>query len=120
MRERHFYYWFMWAAAVLVIAATIHMFLMHMFRTLQFVGVHTSGDPLAWQEIVRRAKDGAYLTVLFFLLTAALYHGTYGLRAVLIEAFPKAKKGITWVLALLGLAAYAWGLYFLFALGFGG
>lgn len=123
MRERQFYYWFMWAAVVLLVAATLHMFLMHMFKTLQLLGVHATGEPLAWEEVVKRAKDASYLTVLFFLLTAALYHGTYGLRAVLIEAVKSqaAKRAITWTLVVVGLAAYAWGLYFLFAgLGLGG
>ncbi len=116
MRERRFYYWFMWAAVVLLVAATFHMFLMHMFKTLEFLGVQV-GEPLEWQEVVRRAKDGAYLTLLFFLLTAALYHGTYGLRSVLIEltSSKKAQRIITWALAVIGLAAYLWGLYFLFA-----
>ncbi len=115
MRERHWWSIFMWCAVALLVALTLHMFVMHMHKLLGFVGVIIN-DPLAWENTLARSKDIGMMIVLFVLLTAAIIHGLYGLRGILLEWIksPAAQKAITWLIVIFGVVAYAWGLYVMF------
>jgi len=115
MRERHFWLISILAAASVLVTLGIHMFLMHMGTILSWIGISV-GDPLAWESTIARNKQIGSVILLFVLLTAGLFHGLYGLRGILIEWIknPIAQKAITWLVALFGIVAYAWGLVVLF------
>ncbi|MEO0141056.1 MAG: hypothetical protein ABIM88_05865 [candidate division WOR-3 bacterium] len=115
MRERHLWLLFILAAAFILVTLAIHMFLMHMGTVLGWLGI-TLGDPLAWESTIARSKQIGTLVLLFILLTAGLFHGLYGLRGILIEWIknPIGQKAISWLIALFGVVAYAWGLVVLF------
>jgi len=115
MKERHWWLLFIIAAACIIVTLAIHMFLMHMGTVLGWLGI-TVGDPLAWESTLARSKQIGMAIILFVLLTAGLFHGLYGLRGILIEWIknPVAQKAITWLVAIFGIVAYAWGLVVLF------
>jgi succinate dehydrogenase / fumarate reductase membrane anchor subunit len=115
MKERYWWFLFILAAAVILITLAVHMFLMHMGTVLSWIGVSV-GDPLAWESTLARNRQIGMVSLLFVLLTAGLFHGLYGLRGILIEWIknPIGQKVITWLVALFGIVAYAWGLVVLF------
>jgi len=115
MKERYWWLLFILAAAVILITLAVHMFLMHMGTVLSWIGVSV-GDPLAWESTLARNRQIGMVSLLFVLLTAGIFHGLYGLRGILIEWIknPIGQKVITWLVALFGIVAYAWGLVVLF------
>jgi len=115
MKERRWWMLFILAAILIVVALTIHMFIMHMDSFLGLLGISV-GNPLEWQSTLARSRNISMMVMLGILLAAALFHGLYGLRGILIEWIrPRgAQVAITWLIALFGLSAFAWGLVVLF------
>jgi succinate dehydrogenase hydrophobic anchor subunit len=64
-------------------------------------------------EVINRGRDAGQMLAYLLFLAAALYHGLYGLRGVLLE-LPSAdrwRQPITWALVLVGLVVFAYGTY---------
>lgn len=62
-----------------------------------------------------------YPVNLMIFLTALLYHGLNGARSVLIELIPGpcAAKAITWILVIIGVATYIYGVQVILSLFWG-
>lgn len=96
----------------LVILLGVHMAVQHLDGILAFLG-YAAGDPVAYATVVGRAQLLSWTVVYIILLALALYHGLYGLRAILLELSlsPRAGRVLTGVLAVIGLVAFGWGTY---------
>ncbi len=68
---------------------------------------------LEWVNVVARAGAQGWKILYLVFLAAALYHGFFGLRNVLIEIsfLRKQVYGVTIVLSALGVILFAYGFY---------
>lgn len=88
---------------------------------LVFVAVHFSimhfVDPtveISFIDTTLRLKNVLYTIVDAGLLSLGLFHGLNGLRAVIIDYWPRAGRTAGYILTALGLAACGWGSTALF------
>lgn len=97
---------------VLVILLGVHMAVQHLDSILAFFG-YAAGDPVAYATVVERAQSLSWTAFYIIFLALALYHGLYGLRAILLELSlsPTAGRILTGVLAIIGVAAFVFGTY---------
>lgn len=97
---------------LMAIALTVHMALMHWDMILGWLG-YSVGDVLSYSSVMARAASVSWAVFYILLLALVIYHGFYGLRAVLLEWFPTAavSKGITTIVVTLGSLAFAWGIW---------
>jgi succinate dehydrogenase / fumarate reductase membrane anchor subunit len=88
------------------------MAVMHLDATLG-VASPAGGHPIDWQNVVARGKTILFPLSYGLLLVAALYHGLYGLRNILLELDPPAwlARTIGIVLLLLGIGLGGYGLW---------
>ncbi len=90
----------------------IHMVMMHVEDILAYLGIHIQ-DPTSWKSMIERAQQGSWLVFYVLLLVFVVYHGLYGLRAVITETIssPRTEHVLNWVYVGLGIAAIAVGTY---------
>jgi succinate dehydrogenase / fumarate reductase membrane anchor subunit len=71
------------------------------------------GEPVGWANVAARGRSVFFLVTYVLLLGAALFHGFYGLRNILFELHSgaPAKKALTGVLLVAGLALFAIGTW---------
>jgi succinate dehydrogenase hydrophobic anchor subunit len=107
MRESKLWFWHILSAVVIVIMLGVHMGIMHLSA------VTGSGDPIESSEVFHRSQQYIFLAGYIVLLGAALFHGLYGLRSMLLElSFPKAlEKTIGGLLSVVGTALFVYGTY---------
>lgn len=111
MRESRWWLVSLGAAALMVVLLTIHMGVMHLTGLLRAAGVDL-GDVRSFAAVTARGRSAAQLVFYLLFLAAALFHGLYGLRSVLLEVTPPRTQGLLSGLVLLaGLAAFAYGAY---------
>ena len=112
MRETKLWTWHILAGILILIFLTLHMLIMHMEAIFHLFNPNP-GEPIAWANVVARAKMGFFTVTYIILLGAALYHGLYGLRNILTELnlSEGGRKAISALLILLGLALFVVGLY---------
>jgi succinate dehydrogenase / fumarate reductase cytochrome b subunit len=67
------------------------------------------GQLIRYRAVVVRLSRWLYAFLDFGLLAAVVYHGLNGLRRVLLERFPGARRWIGAALLALGLLTWAWG-----------
>lgn len=117
MRESRLWFWHILSAVVIVVLLGVHMGTMHLGAILQLVGIG-SGDPVHSAQVFHRSQQFIYMVIYILLLGAALFHGLYGLRSMLIElSLSKAmEKAIGSVCALAGIALFIYGSYVAFRL----
>jgi len=110
MRESTLWSWFLVAGAVIFVLLGIHVVTLHL---PQIASGRSYSEALSFRSVVERSRSAFFTTIYIVLLAALLYHGLYGLRAILIELFtsPSAGRAISWGLLLLGLAMIAYGTY---------
>jgi succinate dehydrogenase / fumarate reductase membrane anchor subunit len=89
MRDRTLWTWHVGAGVVILVLLGLHMVIMHLDATLAFLGVG-GGDPIEWDSVAERARSVFFTVTYVLLLGAALYHGFYGLRNILLELNPGA------------------------------
>lgn len=88
----------------------VHMLGMHLDTLLPHFGMGYK-DPLAFREVIQRGHAPLFGVFYVVFLAIALYHGFYGLRAVLMEIWSSRR-------ALSSINAFIWSLgLFLFFLG---
>jgi succinate dehydrogenase / fumarate reductase membrane anchor subunit len=87
MRDRTLWTWHVGAGVVILALLGLHMVIMHLDATLAFLGVG-GGDPIEWVSVAERAQSVFFTVTYVLLLGAALYHGFYGLRNILLELNP--------------------------------
>jgi succinate dehydrogenase / fumarate reductase membrane anchor subunit len=112
MRDRTLWTWHIGAGLVILVLLGIHMTIMHLNATLGFVGLGTE-EPTAWASVAARASSAFFTITYVLLLGAALYHGFYGFRNILMELNPaKALRTLIDLgLTAIGLALFAFGTW---------
>jgi len=109
IKESTFWFWFLVAGLVIFAFLGIHVVVIHLSAISG--GAYTK--TLSYGSALQRAKSTFFTVGYIILLAALLYHGLYGLRSLFIELFTSraAGRAISWSLALLGLATFAYGTY---------
>jgi succinate dehydrogenase hydrophobic anchor subunit len=112
MRESKLWFWHIVSALVILVLLSLHMGIMHLSTILNFLGIG-SGDPLNSTEVFRRSQHLFFAATYIVLLGAALYHGLYGFRTILLELSPSKtlQKLIGRACAVVGFALFVYGSY---------
>lgn len=87
MRDRTLWTWHIGAGLVILVLLGLHMVIMHLDSTLGVTGPG-GAEPLEWESVAARAQTVFFTVTYVILLGAALYHGFYGLRNILLELNP--------------------------------
>lgn len=100
------------AGAVILVLLGLHMLIMHMQTLLGWLGLGTE-NVTSFEAVAQRGRQIFFMVTYIILLGAALYHGLYGLRNILLEMIPGpgAQKGFGVLLTLIGLGFFALGTY---------
>jgi len=112
MRDRTLWTWHIGAGVVILVLLGLHMAIMHLDQTLGIFGT-AGAEPVEWESVAARAGSVFFTVTYVLLLGAALYHGFYGLRNILMELNPGAglRKAINVGLSVLGLALFVFGTW---------
>ena len=112
MRESTLWTWHILAGAVIVVLLGMHMFIMHLDAILAALGLGQR-NPIESALVFERSKQAFFMITYILLLGAALYHGLYGFRTILLELSLSAavEKTIKWIFIIVGLAFFALGTY---------
>lgn len=112
MRDRSLWTWHVAAGLVILVLLGLHMAIMHLDQTLGLFGT-PGAEPIEWESVAARAGSAFFTVTYVLLLGAALYHGLYGLRNILLELNPGAtlRRAINLGLSVLGLALFAFGTW---------
>lgn len=112
MRDRTLWTLHLGAGTVILILLGLHMAIMHLGLTGGGLGV-TGDKPIDWASVAQRAGSVFFTVTYVLLLGAALYHGFYGLRNILLELDPGAtlRRAIDVGLSLVGLALFVFGTW---------
>ena len=112
MRDRTLWTWHIGAGVVVLVLLGLHMVIMHLNNTLGIFGT-VGTAPTDWASVAARARSLFFTVTYVLLLGAALYHGFYGLRNILLELNPGAtlRRVINAGLSLLGLALFVFGTW---------
>ena len=111
MRESRWWVLSLSAAALMVVLLTLHMGLMHLSGLMKVLGADP-GDVRSFAAVMERGRSLAQMVFYLLFLGAALYHGLYGLRSVLLEVTPPRGQSVLSGLVLAaGLLAFAYGAY---------
>ena len=113
MRDRTLWTWHICAGVVILVFLGLHMTIMHLNGTFPTFNNHFGGEAESWANVAWRMKSVFFAVTYVVMLGAALYHGLYGLRNMLLELNPGARlrKGINVGLSMLGLALFAFGAW---------
>ena len=112
MRDRTLWTLHIGAGVVILVFLGLHMTIMHLDATLGIFGTPGS-RPVEWESVVLRMKSLFFAVTYVALVGAALYHGLYGLRNILLELNPGAtlRRTINVGLSVFGLALFAFGTW---------
>jgi succinate dehydrogenase hydrophobic anchor subunit len=112
MRDRTLWTWHVGAGVVILVLLGLHMTIMHLNQTLGILGIQDP-EPVGWESVAARAQSLFFTVTYVLLLGAALYHGFYGLRNILLELNPGAtlRATINVGLSLLGIALFVFGAW---------
>lgn len=112
MRDRTLWTWHIGAGLVILVLLGLHMTIMHLNATLGFVGLG-SAEPTAWESVASRASSLFFTLTYVLLLGAALYHGFYGFRNILMELGPgKTLRAVINVgVSVIGIALFVFGTW---------
>ncbi len=110
MRDRTLWTGHIAAGLVILVLLGLHMAIMHLDSTLGIFGVAGS-RPVEWPSVVERMRSVFFAVTYVALLGAALYHGLYGFRNILLELDPRAglRRAIDVGLSAIGLALFVFG-----------
>lgn len=100
------------SGAIAGILLLIHISVQRLDVILGFVGVKVS-DPLAFNSMMERARQGSWAALYIALLAFALFHAGNGLRNILLETSlsSSALKVLTGIIIVVGAAFLALGIY---------
>jgi len=112
MRDRTLWTWHVGAGLVILVLLGLHMTIMHLSATLGFLGAQDA-EPTGWASVAARAGSLFFTLTYIVLLGAALYHGFYGFRNILMELNPgrTLRSVINVGLSVVGLALFAFGTW---------
>jgi len=112
VRDQRLWTWHVLAGLVILVLLGLHMAVMHLDALLGLFNP-AGGHPIAWENVMARARLGFFMVSYVVLLGAGLFHGLYGLRNILHELGPGAgvKRGLDAALTVGGLALFAFGAW---------
>ena len=112
MRDRTLWTWHIGAGLVILVLLGLHMTIMHLNATLGFFGTG-SAESTEWESVAARAGSLFFTLTYVLLLGAALYHGFYGFRNILMELNPgrTLRQVINVGLTLVGAALFVFGTW---------
>ena len=84
MRETAYWVWFILAAIVILCLLGLHMVVVHLDGLLGLFNP-AGANSLAWKNVASRSSSLFFTVSYILLLGAALYHGFFGLRTILLE-----------------------------------
>ena len=104
------------SGVLLIFLVGIHIWMTH-FSGLGDVIKGEQEELVLFEIVKQRLAQGLFIFVDFSLLALVLYHGLNGMRNILLEWGPAARraKGMTIGLWVLGLATFAYGSWALLA-----
>jgi succinate dehydrogenase hydrophobic anchor subunit len=111
MKKTLFENWNTAAALVIFLLLGLHMTVMHT-SALHFLAPH-GDDNDGLQNVLFRDRHLFFTLTYILLLAAALYHGLFGLRTMLLErtASPAARRTLTTLLLAVGAALFGLGTW---------
>jgi succinate dehydrogenase / fumarate reductase membrane anchor subunit len=112
MRDRTLWTWHIGAGLVILVLLGLHMTIMHLNATLGFFGAG-SAEPIEWESVATRAGSAFFTVTYVLLLGAALFHGFYGFRNILLELNPgrTLRQVINVGLSVVGLGLFVFGTW---------
>jgi succinate dehydrogenase / fumarate reductase, membrane anchor subunit len=112
MRDRTLWTWHLFAGVVILVFLGLHMTIMHLDGSIRIFNT-PEGEPIDWANVALRMKSLFFAVTYVVLLAAALYHGLYGLRNILLELDPGARlrRLVDVGLSLAGLALFVFGAW---------
>jgi succinate dehydrogenase hydrophobic anchor subunit len=112
MRESKLWSWHIVTAVIILGLLGVHMCTMHLGAILSSIGIGSS-DPVRAAEVFHRSQQMIYMITYIVLLGAALFHGLYGLRSMLLELSLSRvlEKTIGGICALAGIGLFIYGTY---------
>lgn len=107
---------FIIAAVVILFLLGLHMIVIHLdgiFGIFNPIG----GSALDWGNVIQRSQSKFFMVVYIILLAAALYHGFYGLRTIVLELGPRKQVEKAWTAFFwaVGIILFVVGTYAAFA-----
>lgn len=113
MKESRLWFLQFLTGAILLFLLTVHMGIMHLEGIFGFISRVAGVEPLDWEAVLQRSKQVAFLFINIIFLGAALFHGLYGLRNILIEAIPSKKFGKVMgsLITIFGFLIFLYGSY---------
>ena len=112
MKETAYWIWFIIAGIVLFCLVGLHMMIMHLNG---LVGIFNPAGTVstAWENVMFRNQSLFFTVTYIMMLAAALYHGLYGLRTILLElGLRKAAQHLVTVFFwIVGIGLFIFGTY---------
>ena len=112
MRDQRLWTWHVGAGLAVLILLGLHMAIMHVDAILGVFNAPGT-EAIEWANVAARAKSAFFMVTYVVLLAAALFHGLYGLRNILLELNPAEglKRGVGILLALVGVGLFGLGTW---------
>jgi succinate dehydrogenase / fumarate reductase membrane anchor subunit len=112
MRDQRLWTWHLAAGVVILAFLGLHMATMHLDAVLGVFN-QPGTEAVDWTNVAARAGRVFYLVTYVVLLGAALFHGLYGLRNILLELDPGAgvKRALGRVLVVVGAGLFGLGTW---------
>ena len=115
MRDTALWTWHIIAGLIVLGLLGLHMVIMHLNGVFPVPAFNPAADQASidWANVAYRARQFFFMVSYIILLGAALFHGLYGLRNILVELNPPAgiRSAISGLLVVLGLALFALGAW---------
>ncbi len=113
MRDQRLWTWHLIAGATIFIFLGLHMGVMHLNTMLGIFNPAADKAPIDWANVVSRSQSAFFAVTYIVLLGAALFHGLYGLRNILLELGPgkAASRFISAILLLSGVGLFGYGAW---------
>jgi len=112
MRDQRLWTWHVGAGVLILVFLGLHMAIMHIDSVLGLFN-QPGTEAIDWSNVIDRARSAFFLVTYVVLLGAALFHGLYGLRNILVELNPGAglKKGLSVLVTVLGVGLFGLGTW---------
>jgi succinate dehydrogenase hydrophobic anchor subunit len=113
-RDQKLWSWHVAAGIVILVLLGLHMAVMHLDEILKLPVLNPAGgEPTAWANVAARGKTVFFLVTYVLLLGAALFHGLYGLRNILLELNPRqgTRRLVSVLLVAAGAALFVLGAW---------
>lgn len=112
MTDQRLWTWHVGAGLVVLVVLGLHMAIMHMDAVLGVFNLPGT-EAVEWTNVAHRARQVFFAVTYIVLLGAALFHGLYGLRNVVLELNPGggARRALGIGLTLLGICLFGLGAW---------